>query len=225
MTLRNYENYIRSLYVFYLIMSNFKYTSFLKSNFYMGQVYNIIVYRHNKFSIIMTYMDDTKTKIIKEIEIFIILIIIFLLSLLIIWRLSNIVYSQFLHNLFISIMFGFLGIFVYFAIIETINIKDLLSAFLMNTLSSFLFFSMLNNAPLELFVSFYMVFVLTPLTLGIIFNSITKDTTKKITTFIAILPIAVFISPTPFTFLSMLVILSAVILPSMFILNKIKKKT
>jgi len=168
----------------------------------------------------MTYMDDTKTKTKKELEILFILTGILFLFFSIISLLSNIVHLQLLNNISLSIMFGSLGIYVYFALIETINIKELLSAFLLNTLTSFLFFSMLNNTLLKLFGSLYMILVLTPLTLGLIFDSITKNARIKIIAFIVILSIAVFISPTPFTFLSIVAILSTVILTNSFVSNK-----
>jgi len=173
-----------------------------------------------KFFYHMTYMDDTKTKTKKELEILFILTGILFLFFSIISLLSNIAHLQLLNNISLSIMLGSLGIYVYFALIDTINIRELFSAFLLNTLASFLFFSMLYNTLLKLFGSLYMVFVLTPLTLSLIFDSITKNARIKIITLMAILSIAVFISPTPFTFLAMVAILSAVILTQKFVPNK-----
>jgi len=54
--IRNYENYmdqhyliISNLYVFYLIMSKFRYTLVLKSNFYIGPLY--IIYMDSMITI------------------------------------------------------------------------------------------------------------------------------------------------------------------------------
>jgi hypothetical protein len=76
---------------------------------------------------------------------------------------------------------------------DTLNIKELLSAFLLNILASFLFFSMLNNPFLKLFGSLYTAYILIPLILGIIFDSITNDARKRIIYYMVLFSIIGFI--------------------------------
>jgi hypothetical protein len=138
-------------------------------------------------------MDDAKTKTKRELVFLIILTILFFLYLFTISDLSNIIHSQFLNNIFISILVGFLGIFAYYTIMNTLNTKELIYAFLLNILASFLFFSMLNNPLLKLFGSLYTAYILIPLILGIIFDSITNDVRKRIIYYMVLFSIIGFI--------------------------------
>ena len=138
-------------------------------------------------------MDDTKTKTKRELVFLIILTILFFLYLFTISDLSNIIPSRFLNNIFISILVGFLGIFAYYTIMNTLNTKELIYAFLLNILASFLFFSMINNPLLKLFGSLYTAYILIPLILGIIFDSITNDVRKRIIYYMVLFSIIGFI--------------------------------
>jgi len=138
-------------------------------------------------------MDDAKTKTKRELVFLIILTILFFLYLFTISDLSSIIHSQFLNNIFISILVGFLGIFAYYTIMNTLNAKELIYAFLLNILASFLFFSMINNPLLKLFGSLYTAYILIPLILGIIFDSITNDVRKRIIYYMVLFSIIGFI--------------------------------
>ena len=138
-------------------------------------------------------MDDAKTKTKRKLVFLIILTILFFLYLFTISDLSSIIHSQFLNNIFISILVGFLGIFAYYTIMNTLNAKELIYAFLLNILASFLFFSMINNPLLKLFGSLYTAYILIPLILGIIFDSITNDVRKRIIYYMVLFSIIGFI--------------------------------
>jgi len=116
-------------------------------------------------------MDD-KTK--KEMKIISIILIIFFLYIIILYSFFNTVNLPFLSNLFASIFVGFFGVLTYPGIVKTLNTKELLSAFLLSTLASFLLFSIINNVALKLFGLFIIVFIITPLIVSIIFDSMTE---------------------------------------------------
>ena len=142
-------------------------------------------------------MDNNKTELKKAEKFLFIVSVIGILLTFTISFIANAINSPILNNLFAGIFSGLFGIIWYVSIVRTTNIKEILSAFFVDTLAVFLLISMLNNVILKLLGFIFIVIFLTPLIVSIIFDSKTENVKMKIiryiVTFILALLLALFI--------------------------------